>query len=969
MDATLQEKLETELRAAVKGDVLSDEYALGIYATDASIYQFIPLAVVVPADEADVAIAVETARKYNVSIVPRGGGTSLGGQAAGSALVIDFSKYMNRVLEINVKERWVKVQPGIVLDELNAFLKQFKLHFAPDPATSNRATIGGMIGNNSSGTKSIIYGITRDHVLETKTMLSDGSVINFGEIPVDEYLEEHGMTNGREYSLISGFKKIMDENREEIQKAFPKIMRRVQGYNLDSFMNTGSWNMASLMVGSEGTLGLVLSAKLNLEPLPSRKILCTIHFDDLLECIRTVAPILEHKPSAVEILDEEIISRARKNLSIAPLTSWIEGEPKGILVVEFFGDSDAEVLQKAEALAADMKQKKRGYAWPILTEQVEQAKVWAVRKNGLGLMLGIKGDRKPIAFIEDAAVPIEKLPEYIDGILKFCRERDVPVAMYAHASVGLIHVRPVLNLKEQKDIDNMKAIARHSFELVREYGGSLSGEHGDGRTRSPFLEEYFGPKVYNALREVKKLFDPSGIMNPGIIVDPGSMDANLRYGVNYRTPSIPTVYKYREDGSFAAAVEMCTGVGTCRQNLGGLMCPSYRATRDEEHSTRGRANALRLAMTGQMGIDGMTSPQLFRIMDLCLSCKGCKSECPSNVDLAKLKGEFLQQYREQNGTTLRDRFISSSTEMARKIAGWKAPIVNRVQKTQLFRNIMERLAGIDRRRVLPSYAGKTFQKWFEKRHSTSGPHARKVVLFDDTYMNYHETNVGISAVELLESCGYEVILARAGCCQRPSISHGFLKKARVKGEKTLRNLKAFIDRELQVVVCEPGCASALTDDLPDLIEDEELGRIIRENVMMIDVFLEKEIKAGNIRTDFTSGYKKLMIHGHCHQKSLYGTTAMEKVLGKIRNLEVEVLDSGCCGMAGSFGYEKEHYDLSMKVGEDRLFPAIRSKKEDTGVVACGFSCRHQIADATGVKAKHWVEVLRGSVKNQVPGEK
>jgi FAD/FMN-containing dehydrogenase/Fe-S oxidoreductase len=961
MEESVLKQFELELRQGVKGEISFDDYTLGIYATDASIFQIMPVALALPLDEEDVISAVNVARKFNVSIVPRGGGTSLGGQAAGPSLIIDFTKYMNRVLEVNVKEKWVRVQPGVVLDELNTFLQQYGLHFAPDPATSSRATIGGMIGNNSSGTKSIIYGITRDHVLETKTLLSDGDILNFKEFHVEDYLQKSAGTDSREYQLINDFKKIIEENREAIKKAYPKIMRRVQGYNLDSFIETDRWNLSSLITGSEGTLGLILDAKLKLEPLPAHKILCTVHFSDLLECISTVEPILEHKPSAVEIMDEDVVIRARKNLSIAPLTEWIEGNPKGILVVEFFGKSQEEVQQKAEGLVTDLMEKKRGYAWPILSAPAAQGKVWAVRKNGLGLMLGIKGDRKPIPFIEDSSIPIKHLPEYINLVLKFCKERDVPVAMYAHASVGLIHVRPVLNLKEQKDIDNMKAIARHSFDLVKKYGGSISGEHGDGRIRSHFLEEYFGTAVYGAFKQVKNLFDPAGIMNPGVIVDAGPIDANLRYGVDYKTPDFPTEYRFREDGSFAAAVEMCTGVGACRQNLVGLMCPSYRATRDEEHSTRGRANALRLAMTGQMGAEWLSSQRLFEIMDLCLSCKGCKSECPSNVDVAKLKGEFLQQYRGKNGTTRRDKFIARSATLAKKMSGWKAPIVNGIQKTMFFRKTMEWWAGIDSRRILPSYARKSFHSWFDSRPGANGQPRKKVVLFDDTYMNYHETSVGISAVELLESCGYQVILARAGCCQRPSISHGFLREAKAEGEKTLRNLKKFVDEGLPIVVCEPGCASALTDDLPDLIDDLELGNSMRENIMMIDVFIENEINKGNIKTDFTSAFKKLLIHGHCHQKSLYGTTAMERVLSRVPNLEIEVLDSGCCGMAGSFGYEKEHYDLSMKVGEDRLLPAIRGKEETTGVVACGFSCRHQIAHGTGVEAKHWAEVLRGNI--------
>jgi FAD/FMN-containing dehydrogenase/Fe-S oxidoreductase len=833
------------------------------------------------------------------------------------------------------------------------------MHFAPDPATGSRATVGGMIGNNSSGTKSIVYGITRDHVLEAKTLLSDGTVINFSEISVKEHIEKLEGTNGREYQLISGLKKIIDKNSDEIIKRYPKVMRRVQGYNLDSFADTDSWKMPDIITGSEGTLGIVLEARINLEPLPRNKILCPVHFRDMLEAIRSVEPILEHKPSAVEIMDEDVILRARENLSIAPLCTFIKGDPKGILAVEFFGDTEQEVLDRAEALVRDLKEKKMGYHWPILPEPSEQAKVWSVRKNGLGLMLGIKGDRKPLAFIEDACLPVEVLPEYVDQVLRFCRQRDVTVAMYAHASVGLIHIRPVLNLKLQEDIDHMKAIAEHSFTLVKKYGGSISGEHGDGRTRSPFLERYFGPDIYDAFRQVKQLFDPAGIMNPGIIVDPEPMDSNLRYGADYKTPDLTTDYHYREDGGFAAAVEMCTGVGDCRQNLKGLMCPSYRATRDEEHSTRGRANALRLAMTGQMGEDGMSSKELYEIMDLCLSCKGCKSECPSNVDLARLKGEFLQKYYETNGTRLRDRLVSGSARLAERMAGWKAPVVNGIQKTILFRKTMQLIAGVDNRRILPYYARKSFHRWFEGRSRPDGNMTKEVVLFDDTYMNYHETGVGISAVELLESCGYKVILARAGCCQRPRISHGFLKKAKKEGEKTLLNLKKFIDKGLPIVVCEPGCASALTDDLPDLVEDEQLGKLIRENVMMIDVFLDREIEAGHIENAFSSPYDKILIHGHCHQKSLYGTGAMKSVLERIPGLSVEVLDTGCCGMAGSFGYEREHYEMSLKVGEDRLFPALRGKEPETGVVACGFSCRHQIAHGTGVGAKHWVEVLRG----------
>lgn len=999
-------KLEQELRREIKGDVSFSDQMRGIYATDASIYQILPVGVVLPRDDEDVIHAVRIAAEHGIPVLPRGSGTSLNGQATGPCLVIDFTKHMNRVLEFNLQERWVRVQPGVVLDELNEFLKKFNLHFAPDPATSNRATIGGMIGNNSSGSKSVIYGITKDHVLETRTLLSDGSILNFkefrinapgtgigrsamtedGKPPVPGHPGEKGqILSRRGTEIMEGFTQIIEKNRDAIKEAYPGIMRRVQGYNLDAFIDKESWNFSDLLTGSEGTLGIILGAKLKLMPLPKHKILCTVHFNDLLDCIRNVAPMLEHSPSAVEILDEDLINTARSSHTIAPLCDWIEGNPKGILIVEFFGDSVTEVRAKAEKLAGDLRGRKIGYAWPILEDSDAQARVWAVRKNGLGIMMRIEGEAKPIGFIEDAAIPLEFLPEYIENILKYCRDLDVKVIMYAHASVGLIHVRPVLNLKMQEDIEKMKSIAGRSFELVKLYNGSISGEHGDGRIRSPFLEGFFGREVYQAFREVKNLFDPSGILNPGIIVDPAPMDADLRYGTDYSSPRLETVYNYREQGNFAAAVETCSGVGVCRQNLGGLMCPSYRATRDEEHSTRGRANALRMTMTGQLDKADFSDPELFRIMDLCLSCKGCKSECPTNVDVARLKSEYLNIHHRENGIALRDRFVSMSTNLARVFSGWKAPIINAVQRTTAFRKILEWTVGIDSRRILPAYAPVRFHRWYHRRHNRDKPgnpsqsdgtnEARThqaleksdiirpaVVLFDDTYMNYHQVDVGISAVELLESCGYDVILAKAGCCQRPGISHGFLDKAKREGEKTLRNLNKYIDEGLKIVVCEPGCASALTDDLPDLIDDRELGDRIKKNVLMIDLFLENELREGKIDVSFTSAFKKLVVHGHCHQKSLYGTSAMERILNTIPDLDVEVLDSGCCGMAGSFGYEKEHFELSMKVGEDRLFPAIRNMEGDAQLVACGFSCRHQISDATGMKAKHWVEVLRGRLK-------
>ena len=608
-----------------------------------------------------------------------------------------------------------------------------------------------------------------------------------------------------------------------------------------------------------------------------------------------------------------------------------------------------------------MRAKGLGYAYPCMLDAASQAAVWLVRKNGLGLMLGVKGEYKPVAFIEDAAIPIKYLPTYIERILAYVREQGREVAMYAHASVGVIHVRPMLNLKQDEDVEIMRRVARFSFDLVREYGGALSGEHGDGLVRSPFNREFFGDVLYEAFKKVKSLFDPEWLMNPGKIVEAPEMGQNLRYGSTYATQPLKTLFHYREEGSFAESVEMCTGVGACRKLSGGSMCPSYRATRDEEHSTRGRANALRLAMTGQQGPEGFTSERLHETLALCLSCKACKAECPSNVDMAKLKSEFLQTYNDRHGAPLRERLFAASPGMAKRVSGPFAPLVNWIQSTGLGRYGLDAVAEVSRHRQAPAYARTPFHRQHAAMTRAAGDRPR-VALFLDTYLNYHEPHIGKAAVALLESCGYAVVLANVGCCQRPRISHGFLHAAKQAGLETLKRLDALIAQGMKVVVCEPSCASALTDDLPDLMDDASLARRIEENVMMIDVFLQSEITDGRLNARFTSPSKRISIHGHCHQKALFGTQAMKSILGRVPDLSVSEINSGCCGMAGSFGYEKEHYDISLRIGEASLMPAVREADAETTVVACGFSCRHQIKDMTGREARHWVECVRGSLR-------
>ena len=947
-----------ELKQTIKGDVHSDEYSLGMYSTDASFYQIKPLAIVLPLDEADVKKAVAIARSNKLKILPRGGGTSLAGQTVGEAVVIDFSKYMNKILEFNEKERWVRVQPGLVRDELNEALAQYKLHFAPDPATSSRANVGGMVGNNSSGTKSILYGKTVDHVLEAKVLLADGTEMLLSELSQVDF-ETKAKQNNREGKIYHHISETIRQNKEVIIKRFPKVMRRVGGYNLDEFVYTDKWNLAKLVCGSEGTLAVTLELKLNLEPLPKFKSVVVVHFAEILESIRAVQPMLPFKPSAIEIIDRTVLSLGYENLYTKQLCHFIEGDPAAILIVEFYGDTLESVMERPQQMIQLLKEQKLGYAYPLFPTGKDYNDVWEVRKKGLGLMLGIKGEKKALSFIEDSAIPTEVLPEYIEQVLQILNKYNTEVSLYAHASVGVIHVQPLLDLRKEDEIEKLKKITDETFDLVVKYGGSWSGEHGDGLVRSAYNEKFFGTQLYQAFRGIKKIFDPDNLMNPGKIVDAQTIEHNLRYGTEYKDQPVKTEFHYRAENSFGESVHMCTGVGECRKMLGGTMCPSFKATRDEEHSTRGRANALRMAMSGQLDKDGLSSKRLHEVMDLCLSCKACKSECPSNVDMAKMKSDAAQLYYDQHGTTLRDRLIRDSSHLASRLSGAMAGLVNFVQQTSLFRYALQKLSGFDKRRVLPEYASEPFYKWFEKKGSNEFKNpAKKVVLFADTYLNFHEPNIGISALQLLNSCGYEVILANVGCCQRPKISHGFLRDAKKEGAKTIEALKKYLDQGLTIVVCEPSCASALNDDLPDLIDDVSVAAQLSKNVMMIDIFLEREMKAGNISQKFGSIAGDVLIHGHCHQKALFGTSGMKSLLGST-NQTVNEIPSGCCGMAGSFGYEQEHYDISKKIGESVLFPAVKSMKSNTTLVANGFSCRHQIEHFTGVKAKHWVEVVRG----------
>ncbi|MGH7495644.1 MAG: FAD-binding and (Fe-S)-binding domain-containing protein [bacterium] len=956
------QKFATELQRKIRGEVLFDQVSRYLYSTDASLYQIDPIGVVLPRNREEVVQCLRTAAKYGVAILPRGGGTSLAGQTVGRALVLDCSKYMNALLEVNAEARWVRVQPGIVRDELNAKIKPTGLHFTPDVATSSRATVGGMIANNSAGTHSIVYGKTVDQVISLRAILADGNEVEFKELTPAEY-EQKCAQDDLEGSIYRETRRLVEHNAEEIRLRFPKVMRRAGGYNLDLLLGEKNWNLAKIVAGSEGTLAFVIEAKVRIEPLPKATGVLVAHFHDLFDALRAVLPVLPHRPAAVELLDRPILHMAAQNLALRPHCTFVEGDPAGVLLIEFFGETSAEIAERVVRLEEEMRSQHKAYVCTRALTAEEQARVWYVRKAGLGLLMGMKGELKPVEFIEDAAVPVEVMPQYLREVADLIQRHNREVTMYAHASVGLVHVRTRLNLKQEEDVKIMRRISEATLDLVLKYGGMMSGEHGDGLVRSYLNPKFFGPSLYQTFRELKRVFDPQGLMNPGKIVDAQSIEENLRIGPHYRTRHLHTHFHYDEDGGFDRAVEMCTGVGECRKTLGGTMCPSYMVTRDEEHSTRGRANALRAALTGKISLQQFTNPRLYEVFDLCLACKACKAECPSNVDMAKLKYEFLQHYFDEHGAPL-TTLLFSRPDVLGKLASPLARAVNALLRSKTMRAALHGLFGIDYRRILPLYATESFAHWFDRHQKNNGNHSERpaVVLFNDTFLTYHEPAIGTAAVRVLEALGYRVVLANAGCCGRAQISNGLLRAARPRAEAIVEHLAKFVDAGIPIVGCEPSCVSAVKEDYPDFVREVQTAKRVAGNFFLIEEFVLREQHQQKFNQAFQPQPRNVLYHGHCHLKALFGTASSKAALTQAAGCTVTEVDSGCCGMAGAFGYEKKHYDISMKIGERRLFPAVQALPEDHHIVANGFSCRHQIEHATGRKARHAIELLADALK-------
>lgn len=1012
MIPTVSDHFIPDLRRAIAGEVYADRITRGLYATDASPYQIDPIAVVVPRTEDDVRATLRIARDYGVPILPRGGATSLAGQTVGRAIQVDFSKYLNRIVELNADEGWVRVQPGIVLDHLNGELAPHGLKFAPDVSPGNRATIGGMIGNNSSGAYSLRYGKTIDHVLELRVLLSDGTETTLGPLTHDEWIAKADQPD-REGACYRIVRDLARQHGGEIARRYPRVLRRVGGYNLNEFrdwgLETGGWesgsdggearlvprsnprslNLSRLIVGSEGTLAVILEAKLRLVPRPKATGVALLEFADLFDALDAVVPCLETQPVAVELMDDLLIDLTRRSIRFKHYLDILQTPAAALLMVEFHGEDQADVAARINWLLQRPGVGSRiTAATPAITPE-QQAPVWLVRKAGLPLLQSMSPGLKPETVVEDSAVPPEHLSAYTRRFKKLIEDHGTIAAFYGHASVGLLHIRPLLNFQDPADVLKMRSLAEGVRDLVREYGGALSGEHGDGLIRSEFNRDVFGPVLYEAFRTIKRAFDPDGLLNPGKIVDAPPMDRDLRYVPRRGAPiALTTHFGFRDTGGMLGAAELCNGNGACRKTASGTMCPSYMATRDEEHSTRGRANALRLALGGALPAAELWSDRMREVLDLCLECKGCTAECPSGVNMTRLKSEWLQHFYDRRGTPLRAR-VFGHIHTLNRIGAALAPLSNRALRLPGVGVLGEALLGISRERTLPEFARMSFVAWMRRRQAsgireqipgvrcqgteienstspithqtpslqplTSNP---SVVLFPDTFTTYNEPRIGIAAVRLLETLGYHVIApTRPLCCGRPLISKGLLRDAKRLAQEQLEWLAPYAAHGLPIVGLEPSCALTFRDEYRDLLADPRAETLAR-HTLLLDEFLARELERGAITGDQlgNAGGRIGIVHGHCHQKAI-ASTAPTLTLLRAAGFDAREIDSGCCGMAGSFGYEREHYDISVAIGERVLLPAVRAASENAIVIASGTSCRQQIADGAERRAQHLAEVL------------
>lgn len=966
---TRLEELEREL----EGDLFYDDTMRILYATDASAYRELPLAVALPRSVDDLKKLVSFARREKTGLIPRTAGTSLAGQVVGNGIIVDLSKYFTQIIELNTEERWVRVQPGVIRDELNVFLKPHGLFFGPETSTANRAMIGGMVGNNSCGSNSIVYRSTREHLLEVKAILSDGSDAVFKTVSLDEFHQkcEGGSLEAEIYRTT---RRLLSDygNQVEIRKQFPKksVERRNTGYAIDLLLEKApftaggeDFNFCELIAGSEGTLAMLTEIKLNVVPLPPREIiLLCVHFHSIDEALRANLIAVKHAPSASELIDHYILECTKDNIEQAKNRFFVQGDPAAILVVEFSRNTQEEALAAAQQTEEEMRAHGLGYHFPRVSGN-DVKKVWTLRKAGLGLLSNLPGDEKAVPVIEDTAVDVADLPAYIRDFNEILKKYNLFSVHYAHAGSGELHLRPIINLKTEEGNLLFRKIAEEIAMLVKKYNGSLSGEHGDGRLRGEFIKQMVGEKNYALLKQVKQSWDPDNIFNPHKIVDTPSMNSMLRYTPGQTTPAFKTVFRFHNQDILQHA-EQCNGSGDCRKThiSGGVMCPSFMATRNEKDTTRARANILRDFLTHSDKMNRFDHKEIHEVMDLCLSCKGCKSECPSNVDVAKLKAEFLQHYYDDNGVPFRSRLIAGFSRLS-GMASLAPAIYNYFATGPGISTLVKSIVGFAPGRSMPTLYKTTLRSWY-KKHKRQAPDRntarKKLYLFCDEFTNYNDTEIGIQAILLLEKLGYEVIIPDHKESGRASLSKGLIRNAQKIVNKNIDLLAPLVSPEMPLIGIEPSAILSFRDEYPDLASEDRLdaARRLKQNAYIIDEFIAREIERGSIlRSQFTLAEKKILLHGHCHQKALSSVDHTVKILSFPENYSVQTIPSGCCGMAGSFGFEKEHFDLSMQVGELVLFPAVRKHADEMIIAAPGTSCRHQIKDGVGTKALHPVEIL------------
>lgn len=963
-----------ELGELLEGEIAFDTITRTLYSTDASMYKESPIGVCWPAGDKDLKHLIDFALKEDIGLIIRGAGTSLAGQVVGSGLVVDISRHMNRILEVNTEERWVRVQPGVVLEELNKEMMKHGLFFGPETSTANRCVIGGMLGNNACGLHSLRYGSTRDHTLELKVLLSDGSEAVFGDISA-EGIKSKIQEDSLEGRIYKNLDTILSDpsNAETIRAEYPdpQIPRRNSGYALDLLLNSSPYtpgskrdfNISRLIAGSEGTLAFATEIKLNLVAVPPPvKALCCVHLNERDNAYNANLVALKYDPDAIEMMDDKILELTKGNIEQNKNRFFLEGSPGAILIVEFSRDSKEDIETICNDMISEMKTNGYGYAYPIVFGK-DVSKVWDLRKAGLGVLYNLKGDAKPVSLLEDTAVNVNALPEYINDFNRMIESYGKECVYHAHIGTGELHLRPILNLKDKDDVKIFHTLGKETALLVKKYRGSLSGEHGDGRLRGEFIPIILGEHVYELIKELKKTWDPNNIMNPGKIIDTPPMDTFLRYEPGADTPMPETIFSFESTDGIVRAAEKCNGSGDCRKSelIGGTMCPSFMATRDEKNTTRARANILREFLNKDNG-DIWDHREIYDVLDLCLSCKGCKSECPSSVDIAKLKSEFMQHWYDKHGIPLRSRLIAYITSV-NKLGSIFPALFNLFIKNSLFSSILKSTIGFARERSIPGLYSISLRRWARRNLDKLNPDKplKSVYLFVDEFTNYNDTRIGIETIELLTSLNYRILIPEHSLSGRTFFSKGLLRTAKKHATRNIELLSEVVNDDMPLLGIEPSAILGFRDEYPELVEGELRVKAnkLAANTFLADEFIASEYNAGRISASrFTDQKREMLLHGHCQQKAVADTNSTLAMLSIPENYSVSEIASGCCGMAGSFGYEKEHYDLSLKVGELVLFPAVRNAAQETIIAAPGTSCRHQISDGTGRLALHPLQIMR-----------